>query len=134
VQFIWTVKDEFRALLKSGRSNSIALVTAGTKERMMTHVLQVDFPYPGPFGAAMATDMAGLAQDIAAEPGLIWKIWTENAETGRAGGIYLFQTPAQAEAYATKHLARLAAFGITGIVAHHFAVNGPLSAATRFAA
>lgn len=99
----------------------------------MTHVLQVDFPYPGPFGDAMASDMSGLAQDIATEPGLIWKIWTENAETGRAGGIYLFQTPAQAEAYATKHLARLAGFGISGIVAQHFAVNGPLSALTRFA-
>ena len=99
----------------------------------MTHVLQVDFPYPGPFGAAMATAMTGLAQDIATEPGLIWKIWTENADTGRAGGIYVFKTAAEAEAYATKHLARLAGFGITGIVAQHFAVNDALSAMTRFA-
>lgn len=100
----------------------------------MAHILQVDFPFPGPFGDAMATAMDGLARDIAGEPGLIWKIWTENAETGRAGGIYLFETPEQAAAYATKHLARLADFGITGIVAHHFQINAPLSALNRFTA
>lgn len=98
----------------------------------MAHILQVDFPFAGPFGPEMAAAMQGLAKDIAAEPGLIWKIWTENADTARAGGIYLFETPAQAEAYATKHIARLGAFGITGINAQHFQINADLSALTRF--
>lgn len=98
----------------------------------MPTILQVDFPFAGPWGAEMTEAMTGLAQDIAQEPGLIWKIWTENAQTGRAGGIYLFETPAAAQAYADKHLARLASFGITGIVAHHFAVNEGLSALNRF--
>jgi hypothetical protein len=98
----------------------------------MAHILQVDFPFAGPFGPEMTAAMTGLAQDIATEPGLIWKIWTENAETARAGGVYLFQTAAEAEAYATKHIARLGAFGITGINAQHFQINAELSALNRF--
>jgi len=98
----------------------------------MAVMLQVDFPCVGPWGADMSAAMAGLAQDIAVEPGLIWKIWTENPDTGMAGGIYCFETSAEAAAYADKHLARLASFGITGIVAHHFAINLPLSKLTRF--
>ena len=40
----------------------------------MSVLLQVDFPFQGPWGDEMATAMEGLAQDIAAEPGLTWKI------------------------------------------------------------
>ncbi len=98
----------------------------------MAIILQVDFPFAGPWGDEMAAAMEGLAQDIAGEPGLQWKIWTENAQTQRAGGIYCFDTAEAAQAYADKHLARLASFGITGIVAHHFAINAPLSKVTRF--
>jgi len=94
-------------------------------------LVQFDFPYAGPWGAEMTAAMGDLAQDIAAEPGLVWKIWTENQDTGRAGGIYVFDTPAAAAAYTEKHSARLAAFGITGINALSFDVNGDLSAITR---
>jgi hypothetical protein len=38
----------------------------------------------------MGTALEGLAGDIAAEDGLIWKIWTENRHEKRAGGIYLY--------------------------------------------
>ena len=31
--------------------------------------------------------------------GLIWKIWLDGLEANRVGGIYLFETQAQAEAY-----------------------------------
>lgn len=98
----------------------------------MPVVFQIDFPFAGPWGAEMAALMTGLAQDIAAEPGLVWKIWTEDADAGRAGGIYLFETADAARAYADKHLARLTDIGITGVVAHHFAINDKLSAITRF--
>ena len=98
----------------------------------MSVLLQLDFPFKGPWGSDMAKAMEGLAMDIANEPGLIWKIWTENPETERAGGIYLFETSEAAQAYATKHIARLGTFGITGIVAHHFNVNEPLSRITRY--
>ena len=97
----------------------------------MPYLLQVDFPYQGPWGEEMATAMSGLAQSIAQEPGLIWKIWTENEAEGRAGGIYVFDDAAAAAAYRDKHAARLGAFGITGIVARSFDVNGDLSAITR---
>ena len=96
----------------------------------MAYILQVDFPFTGPWGAEMTSAMSGLAQDIAAEPGLIRKIWTENPETQRAGGLYLFETSTAAKAYADKHLPRLESFGISGIVAHQFAVNHALSEIT----
>lgn len=97
----------------------------------MTTLLQFDFPFDGPFGAEMTTALSDLAQDIAVEDGLIWKIWTENEAEHRAGGIYLFADPASAARYADKHKARLEGFGVRGIVARSFAVNADLSAITR---
>lgn len=97
----------------------------------MTTLLQFDFPFDGPWGADMAAALSDLARDIAGEEGLVWKIWTENADEKRAGGIYLFANAAAAERYAAKHKARLESFGITGIVARSFAVNAELSAITR---
>lgn len=94
-------------------------------------VLQVDFPFSGPFGQKMSEQMTGLAQDIAGESGLIWKIWTENEAERRAGGIYLFDNAADADRYRVKHTARLRSFGIEGIEARTFAVNVPLSAIDR---
>ncbi|MDO6962958.1 monooxygenase [Rhizobium alvei] len=98
---------------------------------MSNTLLQIDFPYAGPMGAEMTTAMDGLAHDIATEAGFLWKIWTENAETGRAGGIYLFADRDNAARYLAKHTARLAGFGITGIEAKTFDVNVPLSAITK---
>lgn len=97
----------------------------------MTTLLQFDFPFDGPFGAEMTAAFAALAQDIAAEDGLLFKLWTENENERRAGGIYLFADPAAAARYAEKHTARLQGFGIRDIVARSFAVNADLSAITR---
>jgi len=98
----------------------------------MAHTLvQFDFPYAGPWGEEMTSAMGLLAQDIAGENGLIWKIWTENRETGRAGGIYVFSSPEAAAAYTAKHSERLESFGITGINALTFDVNEELSVITR---
>jgi hypothetical protein len=98
---------------------------------MTATVLQFDFPYNGPWGEEMAKALGGLAKDIADEPRLLWKLWTENREAGRAGGIYLFLDAASAEHYRSKHCARLEAFGISGIVAWSFDANPVLSAITR---
>lgn len=98
---------------------------------MSTTLLQFDFPYQGPWGDAMTRQFDGLAHDIAAEDGLLWKIWTENEADRRAGGIYLFRDAESAARYCAKHTARLAGFGVEGIVARSFAVNGPLSGVTR---
>lgn len=97
----------------------------------MNFLVQVDFPYSGPFGEEMSEAMRGLAEDIAAEPGLVWKIWTESGQEKMAGGIYLFDNEADARRYVDKHTARLTAFGISGIRALVFTTNEPLSRIDR---
>lgn len=39
------------------------------------------------------------AEPIAAQPGLTWKIWLINEADHEAGGIYLFESEAAAQAY-----------------------------------
>lgn len=94
-------------------------------------LLQIDFPFTGPWGGEMAAVLRDLAESIAGSPGLRWKIWTENPQAGRAGGIYLFAGRAEAEAYLDMHHARLTGFGIDGIRAELFAVNQTLSRIDR---
>lgn len=97
----------------------------------MPHLLQMDFPTDGPFGPEMAEAYADLAASINDEPGFRWKIWTENPETGEAGGIYLFASLETARDYLDKHTARLDGFGITGVNAKIFEVNEALTEITR---
>ena len=97
----------------------------------MPKLVQVDFPYPGAFGDEMAAQLKDLAESITNEPGFIWKIWTENATDSEAGGIYLFEDEASAQAYITMHTERLNGFGITGIRAKIFDINPALSQITR---
>lgn len=94
----------------------------------MKKLLQMDFPYSGPFGDEMAIAMKELAESIAREPGFIWKIWTENAETNEAGGIYLFENEATARAYLSMHSERLRGFGIPHVNCKIFDMNEALSA------
>jgi hypothetical protein len=94
-------------------------------------LLQIDFPYNGPFGSEMAEAFSGLAESIAQEPGLIWKIWTENRQTNEAGGIYLFEDEKSAKAYLTMHTARLESFGVEGIRSKIFDSNTELSKITK---
>ncbi len=96
-------------------------------EPAMTTLLYVDFPYSGPWGADMSAAMQELAQSISQEPGLIWKIWTENQEQSRAGGVYLFKDLSSAQAYLDKHSKRLNGFGISQIDSRFFDVNQPLT-------
>lgn len=94
-------------------------------------LVQVDFPTDGPFGDGMASEYAELARSIAQEPGLIWKLWTENSEAKEAGGVYLFDTRENAQAYLDMHSARLAEWGVTDIRGKVFEVNRALSEITR---
>jgi len=82
-------------------------------ERKMAVILQIDFAFQGPFGNDLAAAMSELAESISREPGLTWKIWTEDPENQRAGGVYLFSDQPSAQAFQTKHLERLKSFGIT---------------------
>lgn len=79
----------------------------------------------------MTDALQGLAQSIAQEPGLLWKIWTENPATQEAGGIYLFSDRASAQAYLEMHTARLKGFGIPQVNGKIFEVNESLSAIDR---
>lgn len=97
----------------------------------MSILVQVDFPYKGPFEEEMSAAMEELAQDIANEPGLIWKIWTESKEQNMAGGIYLFDNRVDAERYVKKHEARLSSFGIFDIRSVILKTNDPLSRIDR---
>ena len=97
----------------------------------MSYILQVDFPYTGPWGQDMAEAMEGLARSIADELGLLWKIWTENEAANEAGGIYLFKDASSAEAYLAMHTARLRDFGIPHVNGKILAVNETLSKIDR---
>ena len=94
---------------------------------MAITLVQVDFPHPGPWGAEMAQAMEGLAQSIAAEPGFLFKYWTEDQATGRAGGVYAFASRAAAEAYLAMHTRRLESFGYGNIHGLVLDVNEALS-------
>lgn len=94
----------------------------------MKILLQIDFPFEGPFGDEMTAAMAGLARSITDEPGFLWKIWTENSSTQEAGGIYLFEDEASARDYLKKHTARLNALGVQKVNGKVFYVNESLSA------
>ena len=97
----------------------------------MAYLLQVDFPYQGPWGDEMTSALRGLAESIANEPGLIWKIWTENQAAGEAGGIYLFNDLPSAEAYLAMHAQRLLGFGVPLVNGKVFEVNEALSLIDR---
>lgn len=93
----------------------------------MTTLLQVDFDFTGPFGKEMSNMLIGLAESINNEPGLIWKIWTENPKEQLGGGVYLFESEAYAQAYLTMHAARLKEMGAKEIRGYIFDINLPLS-------
>jgi hypothetical protein len=90
-----------------------------------------DFPARPPGGPEQRAQMEALAASIANEPGLLWKLWTVSAEEGRAGGVYLFETRAAAEAYHRMHAARLGRLGITGITATYRNLDRALTHVTR---
>ncbi|QKF72988.1 putative monooxygenase YdhR [Aliarcobacter faecis] len=93
----------------------------------MAYILQVDFPHDGIFGEEFSKAFIDLANDIAKEEGLLWKIWTENKDEKSAGGIYLFSNKNDAKRYLDKHKARLEDFGYKDIRAKIFDVNLSLS-------
>lgn len=97
------------------------------REINMNVVLQVDFSFTGPFGSELANSLTQLAHSINLEPGMIWKIWTENKETQEAGGVYLFESQETAKAYLEMHTARLKEMGIAKVVGKVFDVNERLS-------
>ena len=97
----------------------------------MKYLLQVDFPYGGPFSEQFFDAMKELAEDIANESGLVYKLWTENEATQEAGGIYVFDNLEDANRYLDKHTQRLTSFAFKDIKSKVFAINEALSAITK---
>lgn len=91
-------------------------------------LLQVDFEYHGPMGAEMSEALKDLAASINQEPGLIWKIWTENELEKLGGGIYLFEDETSAQNYLAMHAKRLKEIGVPNVRGIIFDVNEPLTA------
>lgn len=96
----------------------------------MHKLLQVDFPFDGPFGEEMTAALQELAHSITEEPGFIWKIWTENESLKEGGGIYLFENEETAQAYLEKHTARLKSFGVPEVRGRIYDINVGLSKIT----
>lgn len=98
----------------------------------MTVLLQIDFKMPAELlGDNLAQMAAPLAESITQEAGFISKIWTESAQDGEAGGIYLFSDRESAERYATMHSKRVAEMGAQDIRCKLFDINLPLTRITR---
>lgn len=97
----------------------------------MAYLVVFEFPFDGPFGDEAYQAFAPLAADIGSQPGLIWKIWTENAAERKAGGVYLFSDERSAVEYISFHSERLQSLGVEGIRSGLFDVNTPLSEVTH---
>lgn len=91
-------------------------------------LLQVDFDYHGPMGEEMSQALTELAESINHEPGMIWKIWTENEAKKLGGGIYLFENETSAQRYLEMHAARLKQMGVAEVRGIIFDINQPLTA------
>ena len=98
----------------------------------MTVILQIDFTFPADqLGEVLSKNALPLAESIAQELGFISKIWTENQETGEAGGIYFFKDKASAQAYEKMHIARATQMGAKDIHSKIFDINVPLTKVTH---
>lgn len=63
-------------------------------------VVQINYKFSGPRSEFDRVNLP-YAKPIADTRGLRWKIWVVNEEQGEAGGIYLFQDAAAAQAFLT---------------------------------
>jgi hypothetical protein len=65
---------------------------------MSAKILQINFSF-SVTGSDYERAVAPLAEDIAAVPGLIWKVWVLNSAEREAGGIHLFENGDSLQAY-----------------------------------
>jgi hypothetical protein len=74
-----------------------------------------------------------LAPALAAVPGLVSKTWLANAETGRFGGFYVFETRAAFERYVASELfdTLTSLDSVADVVASEFSVERRPTALTR---
>ena len=77
---------------------------------MSGKILQINFKFNVPEADYIAA-VTPLAGDIAAVPGLLWKVWLMNAAESEAGGIYWFSDAESLNAYLEGPI-------VAGIVSH----------------
>lgn len=97
----------------------------------MAVALLVEFTMDGPFGDEMAAQFSELAESINQEEGFIRKIWTERSEQKEAGGVYIFDSKANAEKYLDMHRERLKEMGVPELHAKIFDINEKLTEITK---
>jgi hypothetical protein len=71
---------------------------------MSTTLVQLNFKYDISKQDYISS-VSPLAEQFAAIPGLLWKIWMIDADETEAGGIYLFEDPGRAQAFLESDLA-----------------------------
>ncbi len=64
-----------------------------------TAVLDVTFTYDFDSAEEYVAEVSPLAEQFAAIPGLVWKTWTLDPETKRAGAVYLFEDATLRQTY-----------------------------------
>jgi len=101
-------------------------------ETMPDKILQINFKF-NMSERDYERALAPLAGDIAAVPGLLWKVWLMNEEEGEAGGIYLFKDGASLEAYLNGPIVAgvCAHPALSGFSVKRFDVMEDLTAVTR---
>jgi Putative mono-oxygenase ydhR len=87
----------------------------------------------GQSDAEQAENMLHAAPNIAALPGLVWKVWTYNDAEHAAGGVYLFDTEEHARAWGdgTVQAALSQMPGIGDVQTNYYDIDSQLSAITR---
>jgi hypothetical protein len=83
--------------------------------------------------AEQADNMLHAAGGIAGLPGLVWKIWTYNDSETAAGGVYLFDSEANARAWGdgTVQAALSQMPGISNVQTSYYDIDEKLSGITR---
>ncbi|UWQ07718.1 monooxygenase [Aliiroseovarius crassostreae] len=84
--------------------------------------------YDGPITDEFLQGTKQLAESIAEEPGIIWKIWTAEEGTNHYGSTYLFRTRDDLETYKAMHMKRLEGIGIKVTSDHVFDIMEEVSA------
>ena len=74
-------------------------------------------------GENLTKNARSLAESINTEKGFISKIWIENSDTARSGGIYVFDTLENAQNYAEMHSERVTPIGAADINVGYFSIN-----------
>lgn len=91
-------------------------------------LLQMNFDFDiEMMGSRLSENGKPLAESLNREEGFISKIWIENPDTGKGGGIHLFDNLENASKFAKKHSERLISIGASNLDIQYFDVNEPLS-------